>query len=233
MSIITSVVAQNTTGVQGVHHLPINMIEQQIDSVFIDIPVHAFKTGMIANKDMMKLIREKVKRLKVPFVMDPVMIATSGDPLITEQARDYLREALLPLTTLVTPNIPEAAYLTGQKIVTLSDMELAAKQIVENYGAGAALVKGGHLEGDAVDFLYDGNKIHTFSAKRIETKNTHGTGCTYSAAITAYLSQGIPLEDSIKQAKKFVTAVIKDSFELGHGNGPTNHFAAREKKVTQ
>lgn len=233
MSVITSVVAQNTTGVQDVHHLPAEMIEQQLDSVFTDMPVHAFKTGMIANKDMMKVIGEKVVNQKAPFVMDPVMVATSGDPLIAANARDYLREQLLPLTTLVTPNIPEAAYLTGEKIESLNDMEHAAEQIVAEYGAGAALVKGGHLEGDAIDFLYDGNKIHTFSSKRIDTKNTHGTGCTYSAAITAYLGQGVPLLDAVKQAKEFVTAAIKDSFDLGHGNGPTNHFATRahEEKV--
>lgn len=233
MSVITSVVAQNTTGVQGIHHLPAEMINQQLDSVLSDMPVHALKTGMIANQDMMEVIREKIANKKVPFVMDPVMVATSGDALIAENARDYLRDQLLPLTTLVTPNIPEAAYLTGEVIESQTDMKQAAEQIVTQYGAGAALVKGGHLEGDAVDFLYDGQQIHTFSSKRIDTNNTHGTGCTYSAAITAYLSQGIPLVDAVKQAKEFVTTAIKGSFKLGSGNGPTNHFAARERNDKQ
>lgn len=233
MSVITSVVAQNTTGVQGVHHLPVEMIEQQLDSVFFDMPVHAFKTGMIANIDMMKAIVEKVSAIKIPFVMDPVMVATSGDPLIEGNARHYLRDHLLPLTTLVTPNIPEAEYLTGETIQTTGDMKEAAEQIVMKYHTGAALIKGGHLEGEAVDFLYDSNAIHTFSSKRIDTKNTHGTGCTYSAAITAYLSQGIPLLEAVKKAKQFVTVAIQHSFSLGNGNGPTNHWATREEMVKQ
>lgn len=233
MSVITSVVAQNTTGVQGVHHLPIKMLEQQLDSVFNDMPVHAFKTGMIANIDMMKCIAEKVSNIKAPYIMDPVMVATSGDSLIATDARNYLRDHLLPLTTLVTPNIPEAEYLTGETIESLSDMKQAAKDIVQTFGAGAALVKGGHLEEEAVDFLYDGNEIHTFSTKRIQTNNTHGTGCTYSAAITAYMCQGFPLIDAVKKAKQFVTAAIRHSFALGNGSGPTNHWALRGEKVRQ
>lgn len=233
MSVITSVVAQNTTGVQNIHHLPIKMLEQQLDSVFNDMPVHAFKTGMIANIDMMETIVEKTSAIKVPYIMDPVMVSTSGDPLIAADARNFLRDHLLPLTTLVTPNIPEAEYLTGETIVSLSDMKHAAKEIVHTFGAGAALVKGGHLEGDAVDLLYDGNVIHTFSAKRIETNNTHGTGCTYSAAITAYMGQGFPLIDAVKKAKQFVTAAIQHAFALGNGSGPTNHWASREEKVRQ
>lgn len=231
MSVITTVVAQNTTGVQDAHHLPIQMIEQQLDSVISDVPVHAFKTGMIAHIDMMKVIAEKIPKLDAPYVMDPVMVATSGDPLIEEKARLYLREHLLPLTTLVTPNIPEAEYITGEKIDTTDDMKRAAEQIVVNFGANGALIKGGHLKGDAVDFLYDGTSMHTFSSKRIDTTNTHGTGCTYSAAITAYLSQGLPLQKAVEKAKHFVTAAIKHSFSIGSGNGPTNHWASREERV--
>lgn len=230
MSVITSVVAQNTTGVQAVHHLPLEMIGQQLDSVFLDMPVHAFKTGMIANIDMMKIIAKKVQDLGIPFIMDPVMVATSGDPLIAEDARHFLREHLLPLTTVVTPNIPEAESITEGTIETVEDMKEAAVEIVHKYGAQAALVKGGHLVGDAVDYLYDGHKIHTFSTPRIHTKNTHGTGCTLSAAITAYLSQGHSLYESVNQAKHFVTAAIQQSFAIGHGSGPTNHWAARQVK---
>ncbi|MUK89411.1 bifunctional hydroxymethylpyrimidine kinase/phosphomethylpyrimidine kinase [Ornithinibacillus sp. L9] len=233
MSIITSVVAQNTTGVQAVHHLPKEMISQQLDSVLSDIPVHAFKTGMIANIEMMQVIKQKIETISAPYVMDPVMVATSGDALIDVEARSYLREHLLPLTSIVTPNIPEAEFITGKPIHTITDMQDAANEIVHNYGAGAALVKGGHLSGEAIDFLYDGETMHTFTAKRIDTKNTHGTGCTYSAAITAYLSQGTPLPKAVEKAKYFVTKAIERSFALGSGNGPTNHFAIRMNEVEQ
>lgn len=228
MAIITSVVAQNTTGVQDVHHVPLQMIEQQLDSVFSDMPVHAFKTGMIANIDMMEIVKSKINDLNIPFVIDPVMVATSGDVLINEDARDFLREELVPLSTIVTPNIPEAEFLTNTRITTLDDMQRAAEIIVHDYGAQSALVKGGHLVGDAVDFLYDGKEIVSFSAERIETKNTHGTGCTLSAAITAYLSHGKTLHVAVQKAKKYITAAIIDSFDLGQGSGPTNHWASRE-----
>ncbi|WP_249871449.1 bifunctional hydroxymethylpyrimidine kinase/phosphomethylpyrimidine kinase [Oceanobacillus saliphilus] len=232
MSVITSVVAQNTTGVQAIQHVSLKMIEQQLDSIISDMPIHAFKTGMIANIDMMKLVANKIQEIDAPYVMDPVMVATSGDALIEQDARDFLREHLLPLTSIVTPNIPEAEYLTGETIETVDDMKQAAELIVKKFGAGAALVKGGHLTGEAVDLLFDGSVMHTFSAKRIETKNTHGTGCTYSAAITAYLSQGLPLPDAVDKAKRFVTAAIQYSFPLGSGNGPTNHWATREGEFT-
>lgn len=233
MSVITSVVAQNTTGVQAIHHVPLEMIEQQLDAVISDIPILAFKTGMIANIDMMKVIAEKIPQIRAPYVMDPVMVATSGDALIEAKARDFLRERLLPFTSLVTPNIPEAEFLTGEKIGSMDDMKQAAVVLVERFGAGAALVKGGHMEGEATDFLYDGSSLHTFSAERIDTKNTHGTGCTYSAAITAYLSQGLDLYEAVKAGKHFVTAAIADSFTLGSGHGPTNHWAIRKEKVKQ
>ena len=228
MSVITSVVAQNTTGVKAVHHLPIDMISQQLEAIKEDMPIHAFKTGMIADIEMMKVIKEWIKRVEVPYVMDPVMIATSGDPLINENAREYLREHLVPLTKLVTPNISEAEDLIGKKITNHEEMKEAAKIIVHLLGAEAALVKGGHMEGQAVDYLYDGESMFTFSTERIDTKNTHGTGCTYSAAITAYLSQGVELSKAVEKAKQFVTAAIRHSFSIGQGNGPTNHWGIRE-----
>lgn len=231
MSVITSVVAQNTTGVQAVHHVPLEIIEQQLDSVISDMPIHALKTGMIANIDMMEIIARKIKKVGVPYVMDPVMVATSGDPLIENEARIFLRENLLPLATLVTPNIPEAEFLLQRKIATTNDLKQAAEDIVDNFGVKAALVKGGHLEGEAIDYLYDGTNFYTFTASRIDTKNTHGTGCTYSAAITAYLSRGFSLYEAIERSKNFVTMAIKYSFPIGSGNGPTNHWATREEKV--
>ncbi|WP_164670794.1 bifunctional hydroxymethylpyrimidine kinase/phosphomethylpyrimidine kinase [Virgibacillus doumboii] len=231
MSVITSVVAQNTTGVQDVHHLPVEMIEKQLDTIISDIPFQAFKTGMIAAIDMMEAIAGRVTDLDVPFIMDPVMVAKSGDPLIANDARQYLREKLLPMTTLITPNIPEAEDIVGWKIETPKEMEMAAKEIVHKHGAGAALVKGGHLEGKAMDVLYDGKTINTYSAERINTKNTHGTGCTYSAAITAYISRGETIPEAVKRAKNFVTAAIRDSFPLGYGSGPTNHWAQRQERM--
>src|SRR5690625_5129503 len=230
MSVITSVVAQNTTGVQDIHHIPLHMIEKQLDSVLSDMPVHALKTGMIANIDMMEIIKDKISGKNIPFVIDPVMVATSGDTLISDDARDYLRDYLIPLCTVITPNLPEAEFLTEMNIDNEEKMEEAAKIIVHDFGATAALVKGGHLDGDAIDFLYDGNQIYTFSEKRVDTINTHGTGCTYSAAITAYLSHGLSLYNAVEKGKHFVTEAIKQSFDLGKGNGPTNHWAVREIK---
>lgn len=230
MSVITSVVSQNTKGVQDVYHLPSSIIETQLDSVFDDISVHAFKTGMLANREMMEVIQERIKEIDVAYVMDPVMVTTSGDTLIEEGARDFLRDELLPFTTVVTPNIPEASYLLDRKIEHVEDMKSAAQEIVTEFGVEAALVKGGHIEGDATDFLYDGNELHTFSAERIDTKHTHGTGCTLSAAITAYISQGYSLEKSVAHAKKYVTLAIQHSLALGNGSGPTNHWAPRIDK---
>lgn len=232
MSVITSVVAQNTTGVQRIEHVSLEMIQAQLDAVFSDVPVHAIKTGMIANKDMMDLIFHTLKDKDIPFVMDPVMVATSGDTLISEDARDYLRDNLLPLTTVVTPNLPEAEFLTGKKINTLDEMQAAAETIVHEYGAGAALVKGGHLSADedATDFLYDGKTMQTYSEKRIDTKNTHGTGCTYSAAITGYLAKGLSLHEAVQKGKQFVTAAIRESIDIGAGSGPTKHWAIRGVK---
>ena len=231
MSVITSVVAQNTRGVQAVHHLPLEMIDQQLESVISDMPIDALKTGMIANTEMMKVVVKHIKPLNIPYVLDPVMVATSGDTLIDEEARDYLRTELVPLATLVTPNIPEAEYLTGLKIESQADMERASRMIVDELGAGAALVKGGHLRGDAIDYLYDGKEMRSFLAKRIDTVNTHGTGCTYAASITAYLSHGLNLVSAVEKGKEFVTQAIQKSFDLGNGNGPTNHWAIRERKI--
>lgn len=231
MSVITSVVAQNTTGVQNVHHVPLSIIESQLDSIIDDIPVHAFKTGMIANIDMMKTIKNKIRKIDAPYVMDPVMVTTSGDSLIDEDARFFLKDELLPLTTVVTPNIPEAEHLLDEQIETLEDMQDAAREIIIRFGPRAVLMKGGHIKGDAVDFLYDGSEMHTFSVKRIDTNNTHGTGCTLSAAMTAYLSQGASLIEAVEKAKEYITLAVRHSFDIGQGSGPTNHWAPRVDKV--
>lgn len=231
MSVITSVVSQNTTGVNDVFHLPLSVITAQLDSVMEDIPIHALKTGMIANVDMMQIIKQRIEQLDVAYVMDPVMVTTSGDTLINEEARNFLRDEMLPITTIVTPNIPEAEYLLNRKIENVEEMKRAAKDIVTMFGVQAALVKGGHGKGEATDVLYDGSTIHTFSAERVATKNTHGTGCTLSAAITAYLSQGDTLVQAVEKAKRYITVAIEHSLDLGHGSGPTNHWAPRLNKV--
>ncbi|WLV25578.1 bifunctional hydroxymethylpyrimidine kinase/phosphomethylpyrimidine kinase [Aciduricibacillus chroicocephali] len=227
MTVITSVLAQNTTGVQKVLHQPIDLIESQINSVISDIPVDAFKTGMIANLEMMELLERKIPEIGVPYVMDPVMVATSGDSLIHEDARTFLRDRLMPFAKIVTPNIPEAESLIGVEIKTLDDMKDAAAAIVSRYGAQSALVKGGHLNDQAADVLFDGKTMHTFTSERINTKNTHGTGCTLSAAITAYLAKGLSLYEAVELSKKYITEAIRYSFNIGKGNGPTNHWAPR------
>ncbi|MCP3030912.1 bifunctional hydroxymethylpyrimidine kinase/phosphomethylpyrimidine kinase [Halobacillus sp. A1] len=229
MSVITSVVSQNTTGVKDVYHLPSEFLKSQLEAISSDMPVHALKTGMISNVEMMKVIAEWIESIPAPYVMDPVMVATSGDALIEEESRGYLRDHLLPLASLVTPNIPEAEYILGCKIESHDDMKKAAEQICTRFGAGAALIKGGHMKGEAIDFLYDGKRIHEFTSERIDTNNTHGTGCTYAAAITAFLGQGHALPDAVEEAKYFVTEAIRHSLDLGQGSGPTNHFATREE----
>jgi len=231
MSVITSVVAQNTTGVKGVHHIPIELLSQQLEAVKSDMPIHAVKTGMIANIEMMKVIGEWIQEGDFPYIMDPVMVATSGDSLIDEDARTYLRDILLPLTVLTTPNIAEAESMIGESIHNHEDMKKAAMTIVNKLGAGAALIKGGHMEGQAVDYLYDGQSMYVFSAERIDTKNTHGTGCTYSAAITSFVGRGMELQKAVELAKKYVTSAIRHSFSLGEGNGPTNHWAPRTEDI--
>lgn len=232
MSVITSLTAQNTTGVQGVHHVPLEMIDQQIQSITNDLPIHALKTGMLANVDIMEVVASRIKTINAPFIMDPVMVATSGDSLIDKDAREYLKTNLIPLATLLTPNIPEAETITGININSLKDMAKAAQMIVEDFGARAALVKGGHQvnEPQATDVFYDGEIFHHFTRARIQTKNSHGTGCTLSAAITAYLAKDHLLIDAVEQAKKYITQAISHSLDLGKGSGPTNHWAPRLEK---
>ncbi|WLR51203.1 bifunctional hydroxymethylpyrimidine kinase/phosphomethylpyrimidine kinase [Bacillus tianshenii] len=231
MSVITSVVAQNTMGVKDVIHMPVSFIEKQLDAVLEDIRPHAIKSGMIASVDMIELVAKKVADAGIPYVIDPVMIAKSGDALIGEQASDALREKLIPLASLITPNLPEAEVITGMKISTIAEMEEAAKIIVHEYGARAVVMKGGHLEGEAIDLLYDGEDFSSFTSRRFQTKHTHGTGCTFSAAITAELAKGAVMKDAVATGKTFITAAIEHTLGIGKGNGPTNHWAYHSTKV--
>ena len=230
MSVIVSVVAENTSRVISVENVSPEMIKNQIDAVFEDIEVDAVKVGMLSDSVCMNTVAEKLVQYKPQFVVvDPVMIAKGGHALMQEDALSTLIEKVIPLSYLLTPNIPEAETITGMKISELDEMKKAAEKIY-SMGAKNVLIKGGHLDGDALDVLFDGKEFHTFSAERINTKNTHGTGCTYSSAIAANLAKGVPLVVAVAKAKAFVTTAIEHSLEIGKGHGPTNHFYELYKK---
>lgn len=225
MSVLTSITAQNTLGVQGIHDLPPEFVGLQIDSVMQDIGTDAAKTGMLSNVQIIKIVSEKVKKYKVKnLVIDPVMIAKGGDRLLKEDAVESLKQDLVPLANVVTPNLSEAEVLSGLKIKNLSDMKEAARKIFR-LGAQNVLIKGGHLSSDeAIDVLYNGKTFQEFKAKRFKTKNTHGTGCTFSSAIAAELAKGKKVEEAVNIAKKYITLAIKNSLNIGHGHGLLNHI---------
>jgi len=230
LSVITALTAQNTLGVQAVYELPPAFIAQEFDSVLSDIGADAAKTGMLANPEVVRIVAEKIKEYKVSkLVVDPVMVAKGGDSLLTPFAREALAKELLPLASVITPNLPEAGVLLGREVKTLEDMAEAAREL-HRKGAQAVLIKGGHFTGPATDILFDGREIREYTAKRIGTPNTHGTGCTYSAAIATYLGQGLPLPEAVGKAKEFITEAIRLSLPLGRGHGPTNHFALLAKR---
>ncbi|WP_425449606.1 bifunctional hydroxymethylpyrimidine kinase/phosphomethylpyrimidine kinase [Dethiothermospora halolimnae] len=230
MSVITSVTAQNTQGVFAVEDMSMEIIGKQIDAIFDDIIVDGVKIGMVSKTDTIKVIAEKLKKYSAKnIVLDPVMISKSGFDLLKSEAKDTLINELLPLATIVTPNIPEAEVISGEDIKTIGDMESVSKSI-SKMGPRYVLLKGGHLDGDAIDVLYDGENIHHFNSKRIATKNTHGTGCTLSSAITSYLAKGYSIKDAIKNAKDYITNAIKYSLDIGKGVGPTNHFFKTENR---
>jgi hydroxymethylpyrimidine/phosphomethylpyrimidine kinase len=231
MSALTAITAQNTVGVQGVHELPAEFVGLQIDSVVSDIGVDAVKTGMLANAEIIAVVAAKVKEHNLPnFVVDPVMVAKSGDPLLREDARDALIGLLLPLAVVVTPNLHEARVLTGLTIENTDDMKKAATAIHE-LGARHVVVKGGHLPGESIDVLFDGQEFTLFRSPRIETKNTHGTGCTFASAIAAGLARGQRVVQAVAEAKEFITVALRHSLDIGHGHGPTHHFAALYEKA--
>ncbi|MFV0528206.1 MAG: bifunctional hydroxymethylpyrimidine kinase/phosphomethylpyrimidine kinase [Lachnospiraceae bacterium] len=224
MSVIVSVVAENTSRVISIMEVPPRTICDQMDAVFEDCKIHAVKVGMLPDAASMAATAEKLREYSPQaIVVDPVMIAKGGCALMRPEALLAFQEQILPLAFLLTPNIPEAIALTGSRIESISDMEEAAKRMWE-MGAQNVLVKGGHLEGAAADILYDGSRIHTFVEERIPTKNTHGTGCTLSSAITARLALGEALPQAVQYAKNYVTEAIRYGLEIGQGHGPTNHF---------
>ena len=224
MSVIVSVVAENTARVISIEDISPKVIEDQIDAVFEDIPPDAVKVGMLSTPACMEAVAGKLRQYRPAHtVVDPVMYAKNGSPLMQESSIDTLIQTVIPAATLLTPNIPEAEKIAGMKIVTPEDMQEAARAIYR-MGAGAVLVKGGHYIGDARDILFDGTGFHTYVEKRIDTKNTHGTGCTLSSAIASYLALGEPLPEAVGKAKAYVTGAIEHALPLGKGCGPTNHF---------
>ncbi|MDR3597197.1 bifunctional hydroxymethylpyrimidine kinase/phosphomethylpyrimidine kinase [Clostridium sp.] len=225
MSVITAVTAQNTMGVFGIQDINPEMIESQIDVIFDDIRVDAIKIGMVSKIESIKAISKALRKVeKLPLiVLDPVMISKSGFNLLSRDAKDTLVKELFPLATLITPNLPEAEEILGMKIENLEQMKEAALKLKE-LGPKFILVKGGHLEGEATDLLYDGEKFIILKQERINTTHTHGTGCTLSSAIAANLAKEMKVEEAVKEAKRYITIAIEHGFELGKGVGPTNHF---------
>ena len=224
MSVIVSVVAENTCRVLSVRDLEPEMVTAQMDAVFEDIPVHAVKIGMLSGKDQMRAVAEGLARYRPPnVVVDPVMVAKGGCALMHPDALGILKSEVIPKAFLLTPNIPEAETISGMRINTPEDRKRAARTMQE-MGAENVLVKGGHLEGDAEDLLLCGEEFHVFRNNRIDTPNTHGTGCTLSSAIAANLANGSDLVSAVAQAKAYITGAIAHAVPLGKGHGPVNHF---------
>ena len=226
MSVITALTAQNTVGVQAIHEVPAWFVATQIDSVLSDIGADAIKTGMLANAEIVEVVAKKIREYGVKrVVVDPVMVAKSGDSLLRKDAQDALIKRLIPLSMVVTPNLPEASVLSGFKVNSIEGMKKAAHRIHE-LGAKNVVVKGGHLKGMAVDILYDGKRyVEIMEGRRIETKNTHGTGCTFASAIATLLARGETVSEAVRKAKTFITMAIQSGLPLGKGTGPTNPFA--------
>ena len=223
MSAITALTAQNTVGVTGISEVAPDFLRLQLDAVFSDIFPDAVKTGMLSGEGLIEVIAERLSFYKAKnIVVDPVMIATSGAKLISENAVNALKDKLLPLATVVTPNIPEAEVLSEMRIETAEDMEKAARIIAGRYGCGV-LLKGGHSINDANDLLYLNGEERWFKGKRIDNPNTHGTGCTLSSAIAANLAKGYDLFASVKMAKEYISGALAAMLDLGKGSGPMNH----------
>lgn len=225
MAAITAVTAQNTIEVTGIHAIPPEMVAQQIRAVLSDIGASAVKTGMLFDSGIIAAVAAELARAQVKnLVVDPVMVAKSGDVLLRDQARQALIDQLLPQALVVTPNVPEAEILAGCSIETEADMERAAVRIL-SFGPRYVLMKGGHLEGAlAVDSLFGGPEPVRLATPRIDTKNTHGTGCTYSSAIACFLARGESIEDAVTHAKDYLTGAIAQAFPLGKGHGPLHHL---------
>ncbi|OMP66186.1 bifunctional hydroxymethylpyrimidine kinase/phosphomethylpyrimidine kinase [Domibacillus epiphyticus] len=229
-SAITAVTAQNTLGVHGVYPMSADAVEKQIDAVIQDIGLDALKTGMLFSTEIIEAVASKIKEHNITnVIVDPVMIAKGGAPLLQEEAMGALKTSLLPLALVVTPNIPEAEAISGVTIKSVEDKEKAAK-VIASFGVKNVLIKGGHDEGNkTIDLLYDGESFYTFTGQRIDTKDTHGTGCTFSAAMTAAIAKGGSVRVAAETAKQFIQAAIEDGINIGNGHGPTNHWAYKKR----
>ena len=251
MVALTAVTAQNTVSVEAAHDLPPNLVADQIDAVARDIGVDAAKTGMLSSAEIIEAVAQSLTSSGIKkLVVDPVMVAKSGDPLLRVSARAALIEKIIPLAHVITPNVPEAEVLSGLDIRTEKDVHEAARRI-HGLGAKYVIIKGGHLDtaeaafrshvhakgeqGPATceDYFFDGRAFEIFSGPRIHTPNTHGTGCTYSAAIAAFLGQGMNIHKAVQAAKKYLIGAIQHSFALGHGHGPLNHFWNSAQKTIE
>lgn len=222
MSVVTAVTAQNSVGVQNFWELPPEAVGEQLESVLADIGVQAIKTGMLASSAIVGVVADALAGCGVPLVVDPVAVSKHGNSLLTPGAGDTMRTALLPLATVVTPNLDEAEQLSGIK-ATDEDSMLAVARAISELGPRWVLVKGGHLAGDPVDLLYDGDQVRRFAGERVRTPHTHGTGCTLASAIASYLALGRDVPDAVALARDYVTGAIRSGFPLGAGIGPVDH----------
>ncbi|MFC8916568.1 bifunctional hydroxymethylpyrimidine kinase/phosphomethylpyrimidine kinase [Streptomyces sp. NPDC057116] len=222
MSVITAVTAQNSLGVQGAWELPVEAVRAQYRSVVDDIGVQAVKTGMLASAALVETVAELLAGTDAPVVVDPVGVSKHGDSLLAASALDSVRERLLPVATVATPNLDEVAQLTGVRVEDEADLRRAAAAVLE-FGPRWALIKGGHLAGDAVDLLTDGTQEHWLRAPRHDNRHTHGTGCTLASAVAAGLGKGLDVPEAVREAKAYVTGAIVAGFALGGGIGPVDH----------
>jgi hydroxymethylpyrimidine/phosphomethylpyrimidine kinase len=237
MSVLTALTAQNTLGVHGIYDVSPEFVAAQFDAVATDVGIDAAKTGMLATTDVIRTVAGKIRQYGIrKMVVDPVMVAKGGAPLIRKEAMATLVAELLPLALVLTPNIPEAEVLSGVKIVNLDGMKEAA-QIIRKMGPKHVVVKGGHLDGEATDLLCDESGFRIFSSRRFPTQDTHGTGCTFSAAITTFLAFGMDVPGAVTMAKSYIEEAIRHSWRIGEGHGPTNHlaplFAAGDAKLPE
>jgi hydroxymethylpyrimidine/phosphomethylpyrimidine kinase len=225
-SVITAITAQNTVKVSKIFELSPELVAAQIDAVIQDIGAQALKTGMLANAAIIEMVAAKIHQYALEnLVVDPVMVAKSGDLLLRKDAIEALRSRLIPLAKVVTPNLPEAEELTGMKLTRAKEIEEAARRIIA-MGAKTVVIKGGHRKGPAIDLFFNGRRIRQLRSPRIRTRHTHGTGCTFSAAIAGYLAKGEKIEEAVVLAKKYVTRAIRHGFAVGSGHSPVHHFHA-------
>lgn len=232
MSALTAVTAQNTLGVHGVYPMTAEAVVKQIQAIGEDMGTDALKTGMLFNAEIIEAVSSQIKLFQWEnVVVDPVMIAKGGASLLLIEAISAMKQYLLPLSKVITPNIPEAEVLTGMSIKTLEEKQEAAKRL-SDFGVKNVIIKGGHDEdqSESTDLLFDGTEFYTFTSKRMKTKNTHGTGCTFSAAVTAELAKGSNVYEAVTLAKDFIQAAIEDQLGIGKGHGPTNHWAYRNRR---